>query len=252
MRVPILTYHAIEDGPGPLFISPAKFAAQVASLADSGFATVSPAALVDCMRGRASLPEKPVVICFDDGYASVMDAAFPILRDAGFTATVFLVTDYCGRDNRWPSQPGWVSPRQLLSWEQAAILQAAGWEIGAHTRTHPPLTQLHPTEAKEEIVQSQTLIVEHLGQPCRMFAYPYGLWNRGVVECVRERFAGAVSTRLGVVSAGSDPFLLERIDAFYLFPGWLRRMESPLFRLYLRLARALRVARRSVTTAMDR
>lgn len=243
-RIPILTYHGLDAQPSPLLISPARFESHLAALADSGRKTLPLGEVLDVLRRGEPLPANTVVITFDDGYESVYREAWPRLRAFGFQATIFLITDYCGRDNRWPGQPAWVPTRPLLTWAQVETMSAEGCEFGAHTRTHPSLLSLPLAQAEDEIVASQQAVHEHAGQPVRAFAYPYGAVNAEVHNIVRRRFDGATSTRLGLVQSDSDRYDLERIDAYYLTPRLARSMSRPSFRLYLKFRQILRAARR--------
>ncbi|MCI0578387.1 MAG: polysaccharide deacetylase family protein [Chloroflexi bacterium] len=244
-RIPILTYHAVEEVASPLFTPPSVFESHLASLATAGYQAVSLATLLAWLKEPAHLlPARPVAFTFDDGYASVYTTAWPRLQAHGFSATVFLVTGYCGRDNRWPGQPAGMPVRPLLTWEQAGRLAAAGWELGAHTRSHAPLPALGLDQAEEEIAASQQAIQVHTGHPARVFAYPYGATNPAVAGLVRRYFDGAASVRLGLVSAGSEPYALSRLDAYYFRPGLAPHLDRPLFHHYLRLRQGLRAARR--------
>lgn len=242
--LPIITYHAIENVASPLFTSLTVFEAQLAALAESGYQTISMAAVFDWLHGDISLPEKAVVITFDDGYASVYDSAWPRLQAHGFSATVFLVTSYCGGDNQWPSQMDGVPKRGLLTWDQVGELAAAGWEFGAHTRTHAPLPAIHTVQAEEEILTSRKEIESRTGQTVRSFAYPYGASSPDIEAIVQRFFDGASGVRLGLVTAASNPYCLERIDAFYLAPRFIPFLGRPSFRHYLRLRQGMREIRR--------
>src|SRR6185369_14232413 len=100
-----------------------------------------------------ALPEKTLVLTFDDGYASVREEALPRLRARGFVATVFLVTDRCGGDSAWPGQTASLV-RPLLTWDEAAALAEEGWELGAHGRTHRPLAGLTAAATEDEVLSS--------------------------------------------------------------------------------------------------
>ena len=242
--VPIITYHGLDDLASPLFVSPAVFESHLSALAQSGRVTIPLAVVLDKLRHGEPLPDNAVVITFDDGYESVCLEAWPRLCDHGFTATVFLITDYCGRDNRWPDQPAWVPTRPLLTWDQVETMSAKGCEFGAHTRTHPSLVCLPLTQAEDEITASQQAVHEHTGEPVRAFAYPYGAVNAEVHGIARRHFDGAAGTRLGLIQPNSDPYDLARIDACYLTPGLARSMNRPSFHLYLNFRRVLRILRR--------
>ncbi|MBZ0299518.1 MAG: polysaccharide deacetylase family protein [Anaerolineae bacterium] len=244
MTVPIITYHAIADQPSPLFVSPHTFDLHLRMLSEAGWHTTSLHTVADCLKRGLPLPEKAVVITFDDGYASVFSDAWPRLQAYGFTATVFLISDYCGRDNQWPGQPASVPTCPLMTWEQAAEMGAAGCEMGAHTRTHRALPTLPAAQAEDEIAVSQQVIQQETGQSVDIFAQPYGATNVSVDALVRRYFEGAASTYLGLVRGQTNRYALERVDAFYLTPYWLRRLDSRLFEQYLRLRQGLRTVRR--------
>ncbi len=244
LSVPILTYHAIEHGPAPLFIAPDVFESHLAALAQADYQAVSLTAVLDWLQQGTPLPPRPVVITFDDGYASVYEHAWPRLQAFGFTALVFLISDYCGRDNQWPGQARDLPVRPLLTWAQVEQMAAAGCTFGAHTRTHPSLPSLDPAACEAEITGAIQPILQHTGQRPETFAYPYGIWNERVAAVVQQHFAGAVSTRLALAGRRDNPYDLPRIDAYYLTPSLILQLDRPLFRLYLAIRRMLRTVRR--------
>jgi peptidoglycan/xylan/chitin deacetylase (PgdA/CDA1 family) len=244
LHYPIITYHSVEDYESPLFVSPARLKAQLAALAEHGYQSISLTTLFDGLRQNSALPDRAVVITFDDGYASVYEAAWPILSAYGYTATVFLVTDYCGSDNQWPGQPANVPSRPLMTWAQVQELASAGFEFGAHTRTHAPLPALSENQALDEIIISKQEIQNHTGQQVTSFAYPYGAVASTIANIVQRNFGGAVGVRLGMVTENSDIYGLERIDAYYLSPGLVRYLHRPQGRIYLRLRQTMRDIRR--------
>jgi peptidoglycan/xylan/chitin deacetylase (PgdA/CDA1 family) len=130
-----------------------------------------------------------------------------------------------------------------VTWDQVAELANSGWEIGAHTHTHAPLTALSADKAQKEILDSKREIESKTKHPVSVFAYPYGDVSAPVLECVRSNFAGAAGTRLGFVQTGSDPFILPRIDAYYLTPFMARNMNTFTFRQYLELRHVVRSVR---------
>lgn len=246
--IPVITYHAIGEAASPLFTPPARFEATLAHLAEAGYRTVSLQRVLGWLRSGAAFPAKTVVLAFDDGYRSVYGEAWPRLAAYGFTATVFLVTGYCGRDNRWPGQPAHAPRLPLLSWAEADKLTNAGWELGAHTCTHPPLPLVDAARVEQEVAESQAAIQARTGQAAAVFAYPYGARNAAVEAIVAQHCAGAVSTDMGLVTATGHPYRLARIDAYYWRPQAITAVNSPVFRGYLRLRDALRKLRRCVYT----
>ena len=210
----ILTYHSIDESGSVLSTSPRRFAEQMGILAELGAEVVSLQELARRMNenSRAGIA---VAITFDDGFKNVYEQGLPILRQYRFPATVFLVTDYCGGMNSWPSQPASIVPQPLLSWAEIKEMSQAGITFGSHTRTHPNLTAVSPRAAEDELVGSKQSIEDALGVAVDAFAYPYGAYHDRVRELTRAHFALACSTKLGFVHSGSDRFALERLDMFY-------------------------------------
>jgi peptidoglycan/xylan/chitin deacetylase (PgdA/CDA1 family) len=171
LRVPILVYHSVmPHHPGQTAeqrvfdVDDSVFVAQMRYLVDGGYHVVSFAALVDALEGRETLPNRAVVITFDDGWENQYSHAFPILRRFGLTATFFVFTTPIGKD------------RKLMTWEQLRELQAAGMTVGSHTRTHPALPDYHAA-LHNEVAMSRADIEQHLGRAPDFFAYPFGAWD---------------------------------------------------------------------------
>jgi len=196
--IPIITYHAVGEGPLPLWLSLHDFEAHLEAYRKAGYRTISLAALVESLR-HGDLPSNSLVLTFDDGYESVYNLAWPRLRAAGFGGTVFLVTDYCGRTNQWPGQSPDIPSASLLRWEQIVEMAQQGCEFGAHTRTHPHLVQSSREEIVEQLVSARDRIRSMTGQAVGLFAYPYGDVDGRTKDLVSQFFDGAVGTRLGVV-----------------------------------------------------
>lgn len=241
--IPIVTYHAIGEGPRPLWISVNDFEAHLDAYRKAGYRTMSLAGLLSSMR-EGILPEDALVLTFDDGYESVYSLAWPRMRAAGFSGTVFLITDYCGKTNQWPGQGADVPPSPLMRWEQVLEMTAEGCEFGAHTRTHPNLAVCTSQEATEQLTSARDRIQAITGAAAEVFAYPYGETDARTKGLVSQFYRGAVGTRLGIVQQDSNQYLLPRIDAYYLTPALIQRMKSPGFRMYLEARQGLRYVRR--------
>ncbi len=185
-----------------------------------------------------------VALTFDDGFQNFADVAAPLLARYRFPATVFLVTEYCGRSNDWPSQWGGIPRLSLMSWSTIADLARAGIEFGAHTTTHADLTRLDEAAAREEILSSKQRVEEATGRPALAFAYPYGHISEPARRIVADHFSLGCSTRLGWVTDSSRAEALERLDIHYLLRPYLFRhlFEVPA-RCYLALRGALRELR---------
>ena len=234
--VPILTYHSLDDSGAVTSVAPRDFREHMHILAQRGFTGIRLSALLDSWEGRGTLPPRPVVITFDDGFANVLEHAAPNLSDLGFSATIFIVSGRCGQTNDWPTRGSGVPRLPLLSWSELAQMATAGFEIGAHSVTHRPLTEIPQSEAAKEIVESKAAIEDRLGQAVQTFAYPFGLFNRSICNVAREQFLGACTTKLERAKPTSDRHCLPRLDVYYLRrPMLFRIFETPAGDAYLAL-----------------
>jgi len=213
VRLPVITYHAVGDGPFPLWTPPELFEAHLAAFSNAGYRTMNLAQVAEFVSRGEALPENSIVLTFDDGYESVYTEAFPRLQAKNFTATLFVISGYCRRFNQWPTQGSAIPIAPILSWEQVSELAANGWEIGAHTHSHAPLRMLRDDQAEMEILESKDRIEKRIAGPVRVFAYPYGDVTPSILGSVRKNFSGAAGTQLGFVEPRSNPFILPRIDA---------------------------------------
>lgn len=211
-RLPVLLYHHVGakvSGPASgLTVPSEQFAAQMRWLKRHGYAGISARQWWTWLRGGAPLPPKPVLLTFDDALADLAEHAFPVLREHGFSATVFVVTQQVGKSNTWSE----LDPGTLRCLDAAQIREWArqGIEFGAHSRTHPDLTTLSGKALEEEVRGSRDELARLLGAPVNTFAYPFGYLNDSVVEEVRKWYDLAFTTEEGVNDLGSDPHLLKR------------------------------------------
>jgi peptidoglycan/xylan/chitin deacetylase (PgdA/CDA1 family) len=216
-KLPILTFHALEENPAVASFPPDLFASALAQWKASGWDTIPLEAAARLAREGASFPPRRFVLTFDDGYASFYRIAFPLLQEYGMTATIFVAPGV-------GAPPGPALPRlfdrEMLRWSEIRELHAHGVTIGAHTLTHPDLTRLAPAEAALEISESREVLVQALGAPVTLFAYPYGRLNGRVRALAAEHFEAACSDQLGYVRVASDLLALERVDAYYLRSHW--------------------------------
>ena len=202
-RVPILMYHYIRVNPDPadrlgynLSIAPAEFDRQMSHLAENGYETVSFDQIYDLTR---PLPDKPILLTFDDGYADAYTAAFPVLQRYGFQGTFYVITDFVGR-------PGYLTAEQILE------MAAAGMSFGSHAVSHRSLTGLSADRVEQELSRSRAGMENLLQRPVLDFCYPLGRFNQGVRQAVeRAGYRSAVTTRYGFASSSADQLLLPRI-----------------------------------------
>ena len=207
LRVPVLMYHEIADAattPSRLAVSPDVFADQLAYLHDAGFSTVTAGALSAILAdGAGELPERPIVLTFDDGYGDFYSQAMPVLKQYGFTATIFMTTGWIGKEGE---------KKRMLNWRELAEVEQAGIEIGAHTCKHPQLDQLPENLMREELYVSKSQLEDNLGLKVPGLAYPFGYSSAKVRRAVREigyDYAYAVGNAMTTDAA--DTFALPRL-----------------------------------------
>ncbi|MFE2963486.1 polysaccharide deacetylase family protein [Streptomyces sp. NPDC059340] len=209
--VPILMYHSIAAAPNDatreLSVGPEAFAEQMALLGDQGFTPVDTAALAASWRSGGPLPERPVLITFDDGYEGVHRHGLPVLAKHGFASTLFVST-------------GWIKGAYdtgggldaMLSWAQVRELAAEQVEIGGHSHTHPQLDQLSDDALRFEVLRCKEIIADELGTRPASFAYPYGYSSRRVRQVVRETgFAQSLAVGNGLARRRQGPYALQRV-----------------------------------------
>ena len=241
LNLPILTYHSIDESGSVISTAPEVFRRQMKFLSETGYNVVSLDKLVNSLIDEKPSLSKTVALTFDDGFQNFYSTAFPVLEQYGFNATVFLVTDYCGKYNDWAGNPPNLPRSAMLSWNEVKELNKCGIEFGSHTRTHPDLTEISIAEAEREMVESKAVIEDSLGCEVKTFAYPYGKFNPSVKKVAENNFQAACSTTLGKVRRGSDFFSLERIDTYYLSNQKIfNSIPSKTFDRYMQFRRAMR------------
>ena len=169
-----------------------------------------------------------------------------MLKKYDMSATVFLTIGRNEGEDITGRLPSFLG-RTMLSWDEIKEMQCYGIEMGAHTLSHPDLTRLPPDLLEKELSDAGNRIEAAINAPVRSFAYPYGRYNRHVREAVMSHFSCACTDRLGYMSLKSDPYALERIDAFYLRTHALcRLLTSRFFPWYIFLRKVPRNLRRAI------
>jgi len=213
VAVPILMYHYISVPPPDadairqdLSVPPETFEAHLRYLAEAGYQSISLYDLIMHLTIGEPLPDRPVIITFDDGYVDNFDNAFPLLQKYGFTATFFVLTGLVDAGN----------PR-YMSWGELRTLSQAGMEIGVHSRDHPDLRGQSLDFLIWQILGPKESIEDHVGVTPRFFSYPSGQYDEEVVTVLHSAgFWGAVTINQGVSQSSDRLFELERIRVH----GW--------------------------------
>ena len=249
LALPIVTFHAIDYLRGVISFTPALFELSMRLFHQWGYRTLTLVDVIAYMRSHSAFPERSLVITFDDGYQSVYDHAFPILRRYAFSATVFLTVGANGKMGNSDRLPP-MSNRPMLSWGEIREMQRYGVEFGAHTLSHPDLTRLSIELAEREICDSKLIIENNLNASVACFAYPYGRYNNQSREIVSRHFACACSDQLGLLNPRTDLYALERVDAYYVRSEMLLGLiPGTLFPLYVKARNIPRTIRRALRLA---
>lgn len=211
-RIPVLTYHSIDNSNSVISVSVVNFKKQVSFLKQKGYKTYSLLEIVNHIKRGTFFPTKGIVITFDDGYKNNYTEAFPILKKYGYTATIFLTTGRCGKSNSWPNQDPSIPQLSMLSWEEIREMSRYGIDFGAHTTNHPDLTQIAIDRTKLELIESKEAIEAQIDQPVELFSYPFGRFNKEIQDVTKTAFKGAIATTPGKINTKSDIYALERIN----------------------------------------
>jgi len=206
----VLLWHSIDRSGSLISVSPELFARQIAWLVRKGYVTWPVSRYVEALATRRRLPSRLVVLTFDDGYANVLAAGAPILREYGLCATVFLVTGAAGRRPHWSMQATTVRAQPILTWCEVREAVGCGFEIESHTHSHLSLVGEPDDRVRTELSSSRVeLGTRGLGGG-QSIAWPYG----------------AYEARLGTLAFG-EGYAVGFLDEFY----WSGRRNPDLLRL---------------------
>jgi len=208
VSLPILMYHYVEPWPADantlrknLTVRPEDFAAQMQYLCDHGYVTVSLYDLIYALALGWPLPEKPVVLTFDDGYRGIVQYAAPAMRSCGYTGAVFVITELMDRG---------FEP--YLTWPQAEALYREGWKIEPHTKTHEQLQGRDRDFQLYQMLGSIQTVQAHIGVQPRFFNYPSGKYDDLTLQLAREmNLWGGVSVNFGRTHTLASRYTLARV-----------------------------------------
>ena len=215
-KIPILMYHSISWSSNSRFkqftVPPVVFAEQMAYLYNHQYTPITVTQFINARsKNGFALPERPVVLTFDDGFADFFTEVLPVLKRYGFVATLYVATAFINGTSHWLQHIG-EGARLMLTWDQLIEICASGVECGAHSHSHPQLDTLPHFIARDEIIRSKRLLVHYLCQEIFSFAYPYGYHTARVRQLVREAgYTSACAVRHAMSSVTDDPFSLARI-----------------------------------------
>jgi peptidoglycan/xylan/chitin deacetylase (PgdA/CDA1 family) len=208
LDVPVLMYHYVSQPPADadairldLSVPPPLFEEHLAFLRQAGYETITMRDLSYALSGHKTLPPKPIIITFDDGYRDNYENAFPLLRDYGYTGTFFIFTQVIDTNNI-----------RFVTWDMVKEMHQAGMEFGSHSYRHSDLSGRDADFLIYEILGSKEAIEERIGEPVRFFSYPAGRYDALTMRIVESaNFWAAVTTQWGGEHTYADRFELLRL-----------------------------------------
>jgi peptidoglycan/xylan/chitin deacetylase (PgdA/CDA1 family) len=184
-----------------LWVAPERFAEQMQAVEDAGYTAITMRDAEDYWAGKRRVPRKPIVLTFDDGYRSHVDVALSELEKRDWPGVLYLEVAAL-------KKPG----AEGISRAAVRELIDAGWELGAHTMTHPDLTTLDAPALAEEVAGSRKLLRERFGVAVDAFCYPAGKYDETVIAAVDDAgYASATTVEEGLAGPGDEPFTRHRI-----------------------------------------
>ncbi len=206
--IPILCYHRFSDTCNSSLCIPSQvFDDQMAYLKKNDYTTLSLNMLEQFIQFKQAVPPKSVVITIDDGYRSGYEIAAPILKKYGFTATLFVYSDFV------------EASRNAVTWEQLRQLKSEGFGIGSHTLSHGDLSRqkngeneaAHHERIRKELTESKAILDKELDQDTRFIAWPFGRYNTQVLKLSEETgYSLGFSVDRGGNAFFGDPLALNR------------------------------------------
>jgi glycosyltransferase involved in cell wall biosynthesis/peptidoglycan/xylan/chitin deacetylase (PgdA/CDA1 family) len=182
--IPVLMYHSVTDsGPASLArfrVSPAQFDEQLGWLKRNGFTGLTLRQFQDIAWGAGEMPERPVLITFDDGYCNVLENAAPILQRHGFPATIFIVAEIVGERAHWDAHHG--EPAPLMSWDEIRAMREMGFDFACHTAGHLPVIGLTPGELADDMLRARAAFERELGEAPQAICYPFGQFDQAIAR----------------------------------------------------------------------
>jgi peptidoglycan/xylan/chitin deacetylase (PgdA/CDA1 family) len=174
-QVPVLCYHHIRNTSlGDYTVSPEFFAEQMQALADSGYKTILPDQLYNYLTGGDSIPQKAILITFDDTDLEQFTIGFPEMNKHGFKGVYFIMTVAIGR-------------KRYMSKEQIKQLADDGNFIEAHTWNHSKVTEYNDADWDKQLNEAKKKLETITGRPILYFAYPFGLWDKAAIQELQHR-----------------------------------------------------------------
>lgn len=216
MNVPVIAYHKIDEPTADIklrgaFTSPKNFAKQMTYLKKRNVSFYTASEIIEYYRNNGAFPAKSVALTFDDGWKDNYTNAFPILRDLGIKATIFLVPSCVGQTTAKVVGDG-EREREHMALEDVLEMSEYGIEFGSHTLNHKLMHQISPAEIEYEVEESKKAIENLTQKDCRVFAYPAGFFTETAQEAVKRAGYIAAFTTVYGENEKINLYALNRIE----------------------------------------
>ncbi len=216
MKIPVLYYHKI-DFPKKnavykgLYVTPKQFKKQMFLLKRLGYGTIGPEEILSFVKGHKLSVRKPLLITFDDGYENNYINAYPVLKEVGFSAMIFISAGFVGKKNVISDERERVL-EDFLNIKEIKSMADDGFFIGSHGINHYFLDKLEEGALISELTASKAYLENMLKSSVDFFSYPFGSYNANVMRAVKKAgYSGAFTTNKGRVGVGDNSYELKRI-----------------------------------------
>lgn len=212
--IPILLYHSVSDQPPadfkPWAVGRGMFEEHLDTLVELGYTGLTVGQLMELTLAGRPVPERTVVVTFDDGFSDFASNAWPLMKARGLPATLYVTAGLVGGSSEW-LEPMGAGGLPILGAVDIGALSDDGVEIGAHSMTHPQLDAVGRGRAWREILDSKNALEAIVGRPVETFAYPHGYHDRATKKMVADAgYTSAAAVRNALSHAGDDRFALAR------------------------------------------
>jgi peptidoglycan/xylan/chitin deacetylase (PgdA/CDA1 family) len=203
----------------------------MAYLKRQGFQFFTAAELIEHFQQHGTFPKMGIALTLDDGWEDNYQHGFPIMRELGIKATIFVVPSCVGEKSTKALLQG-EGPRSHLSRDQIREMARYGFEFGSHSLNHRPLHRLGPSEIKHEVAAAKQQLEDLLQQPCKTFAYPEGYISEPAAQAIKD--AGHIAA-FSTIYGPAEPlnlFALNRVEILrrdrftYQFARKVRTLSS--------------------------
>lgn len=229
--LPVLLYHSISEAASSevarFAITPKVFEDHMRHLAEEGYSSMTVTELLPVLEGRSDvLPERPVLVTFDDGFRDFLTNALAVMQRHGVVSTLYATTGFMGDGEAAGTNR---SGDEMLSWRELAEVARQGVEVGGHTHSHPMLDTLPHAAARDEIVRCKELIEQHTETAVASFAYPHGYSSTWVRRAVAEAgYTSACAVKNAMSHPADDRFAIARLmlEARHTRDDFLRMLSG--------------------------